>query len=158
MGFLFVCPLRYIGRFRLLNLTQFLQVRNPNVPAISNKLIKPETRAPLTAQHRYWNTVMQITGPIECIYTGRQLHSGEYELDHFIPWSFVSHNLLWNLVPADGSVNSSKTIDCLIWSVTFLRWRICNITLCRLIWKPVEIVAYWRTIYRWDIRLGSLYS
>ena len=94
--------------FAYWNLTQFLQVRNPNVPAISNKLIKPETRAPLTAQHRYWNTVMQITGPIECIYTGRQLHSGEYELDHFIPWSFVSHNLLWNLVPADGSVTSPK--------------------------------------------------
>lgn len=95
--------------FTYWNLTQFLQVRNPNVPAISNKLIKPETRTPLTAQHRYWNTVMQIVGPIECIYTGRQLHTGEYELDHFIPWSFVSHDLLWNLVPADGSVNSSKS-------------------------------------------------
>ena len=33
--------------FAYWNLTQFLQVRNPNVPAISNKLIKPETRAPL---------------------------------------------------------------------------------------------------------------
>ena len=95
--------------FTYWNLTQFLQVRNPNVPAISNKLIKPETRTPLTAQHRYWNTVMQIVGPIECIYTGRQLHTGEYELDHFIPWSFVSHDLLWNLMPADPSINSSKS-------------------------------------------------
>ena len=33
----------------------------------------------------------------------------EYELDHFIPWSFVSHDLLWNLMPADASINSSKS-------------------------------------------------
>ena len=32
----------------------------------------------------------------------------EYDLDHFIPWSFVSHDLLWNLMPADSSINSSK--------------------------------------------------
>ena len=32
-----------------------------------------------------------------------------YDLDHFIPWSFVSHDLLWNLMPADPSINSSKS-------------------------------------------------
>ena len=30
-------------------------------------------------------------------------------IDHFIPWSFVSHDLLWNLIPVDGSINSSKS-------------------------------------------------
>ena len=30
-------------------------------------------------------------------------------MDHFIPWSFVSHDLLWNLLPADPSINSSKS-------------------------------------------------
>lgn len=33
----------------------------------------------------------------------------DYELDHFIPWSFVSHDLLWNLIPSDSSINSSKS-------------------------------------------------
>jgi CRISPR/Cas system Type II protein with McrA/HNH and RuvC-like nuclease domain len=37
------------------------------------------------------------------------LHPGDYDLDHFIPWSFVSHDLLWNLIPSDGSINSSKS-------------------------------------------------
>jgi len=29
-------------------------------------------------------------------------------MEHFIPWSFVSHNQLWNLIPSDRSINSSK--------------------------------------------------
>jgi hypothetical protein len=29
-------------------------------------------------------------------------------VEHFIPHSFVSHNLIWNLIPADPSFNSSK--------------------------------------------------
>ena len=95
--------------FAYWNLTLFLQARNPNVPAISNKLIRPETRTSLLAQHKYWDAVMNIGGPIHCIYTGKELHPSDYDLDHFIPWSFVSHDLLWNLIPSDGSINSSKS-------------------------------------------------
>ena len=95
--------------FAYWNLTLFLQVRNPNVPAIPNKLIRPEIRNSLTKQHNYWDMVMGIGGPINCIYTGNELHQSDYELDHFIPWSFVSHDLLWNLIPSDGSINSSKS-------------------------------------------------
>lgn len=95
--------------FAYWNLTQFLQSRNPNVPAISNKLIRPAKRNPLTAQHHYWDMVMEIGGPIHCIYTNRELHPSDYDLDHFLPWSFVAHNLNWNLIPADDSINSSKS-------------------------------------------------
>ena len=94
--------------FAYWNLTLFLQTRNPNVPAIPNKLIRPEIRNSLTKQHDYWDMVMEIGGPIKCIYTDTELHPKGYELDHFIPWSFVCHDLLWNLIPSDGSINSSK--------------------------------------------------
>ncbi len=95
--------------FAYWNLTQFLQVRNPNVPAITSKLIRPEIRNSLQRQHDYWDMVMKIGGPIHCIYTNKELHLKDYDLDHFIPWSFVSHDLLWNLIPSDGSINSSKS-------------------------------------------------
>jgi len=95
--------------FAYWNLTMFLQVRNPNVPAIPNKLIRSEVRNSLTKQHNYWDMVMEIGGPIRCIYTNKELHPNDYDLDHFIPWSFVSHDLLWNLIPSDGSINSSKS-------------------------------------------------
>ena len=95
--------------FAYWNLTLFLQARNPNVPAIPNKLIRPEVRNSLTKQHNYWDMVMTIGGPIHCIYTDKLLHPKDYDLDHFIPWSFVCHDLLWNLIPSDGSINSSKS-------------------------------------------------
>lgn len=95
--------------FAYWNLTLFLQVRNPNVPNIPNKLIKTESRNSLTPQRHYWDYVMHQGLTVNCIYTGNILEPGNYDLDHFIPWSFVSHDLLWNLMPADGSINSSKS-------------------------------------------------
>ena len=94
--------------FTLWNLTLFLQSRNPNVPNISGKLLRPEEREPLTKQKKFWNKVIELGGKLHCIYTNNPLGMNEFELDHFMPWSFVSHNQNWNLIPADGSFNSSK--------------------------------------------------
>lgn len=94
--------------FAFWNLTQFIQKRNPNVPDVSSKLIKPIQRDSLTKQRKFWDTYIETVGNINCIYTGKQIFAKQYDLDHFVPWSFVSHNLLWNLIPADSSINSSK--------------------------------------------------
>ena len=95
--------------FTYWNLTQFLQVRNPNVPNIASKLIKSNTRSSLAKQHSFWNEVILKGNHINCPYTGEMLSIGKYELDHFMPWSFVSHDLLWNLIPCNPSINSSKS-------------------------------------------------
>jgi hypothetical protein len=95
--------------FAYWNLVLFLQKFNPNVPNIPNKLIKPLERTSLKKQHDFWNAIIDIDGPRHCIYTGQTLYKDDYDLDHFIPWSFVSHDLLWNLIPSDGSINSSKS-------------------------------------------------
>lgn len=94
--------------FTFWNLTVFLQKRNPNVPDVTSKLVKPILRDSLARQRQYWNSYIDINGSFECIYTGKILLKNEYDLDHFVPWSFVSHNLLWNLLPANSSINSSK--------------------------------------------------
>ena len=95
--------------FALWNLTLFLQTKNPNVPNVAGKLIRPEKRESLVAQTKFWNKVIAKDGPIKCIYTDTMLGIKEFELDHFMPWSFVSHNQNWNLIPANGSINSSKS-------------------------------------------------
>jgi len=95
--------------FTFWNLTVFLQKRNPNVPDMSSKLVKPIQRDSLTKQRHFWDTFIDINGSMQCIYTGKTLFKKEYDLDHFVPWSFVSHNLLWNLLPVDSSINSSKS-------------------------------------------------
>ena len=93
--------------FAFWNLAIFLQKRNPNVPDVPSKLIKPILRDSLTKQHKFWDAYIETVGSIRCIYTDKPLVVKGYDLDHFIPWSFVSHNLLWNLLPADSCINSS---------------------------------------------------
>lgn len=91
------------------NLVLFLQSKNPNVPNIANKLIKPALRNNLNYQKKnFWDIVINELGSVNCIYTGKKLTVGNYALEHFIPYSFVSHDLIWNLIPADKSFNCSK--------------------------------------------------
>ena len=86
---------------------KFLQRRNPNVPAIIEKLEPPKTRGPLGMQTKFWDQIIQRK-TIMCIYSQQPLIAGEFELDHFIPWSFVAHDELWNLVPVKKDANRSK--------------------------------------------------
>ncbi len=48
-------------------------------------------------------------GGVTDIYTGLPVNESDMSLDHFIPWSFVLHDRLWNLAPVSKSVNSSKS-------------------------------------------------
>lgn len=92
------------------NLTLFLQVRNPNVPDIANKLIRPPFRGSLANQRKnYWDIVFKELGTIDCIFTNSSLMVDKYALDHFVPHAFVSHDLIWNLLPIDKSFNSIKS-------------------------------------------------
>lgn len=91
------------------NLTLFLQARNPHIPNIPNKLARPAERTSLSKQRKFWDDVIKIGGNIRCIYTGKEIHQGSFAVDHFMPWSFVAHDQLWNLIPADNSINSSKS-------------------------------------------------
>lgn len=95
--------------FAMWNLTVFVQSRNPNVPSISEKLQRQRTRSSLARQRALWESSIANGSGVRCIYTGRTLTSGDFDLDHFIPWSFVCHDQMWNLIPADPSVNSSKS-------------------------------------------------
>ena len=53
--------------------------------------------------------VIHINGPQKCIYTQNLLGIKDYAVEHFIPYAFVSHDLIWNLIPADKSFNSTKS-------------------------------------------------
>ncbi len=91
------------------HLTMYLQKHNPNVPDLANKLVKPPYRNGLGKQRRFWNLVIDELGPIDCIYTQKKLTPGAFAVEHFIPHAFVSHDLIWNLIPACSSFNSAKS-------------------------------------------------
>jgi len=94
------------------NLSLFLQKRNPNVPDIPNKISKSLARNSLIKQtNEYWKLVFNELGAIDCVFTNNRLLFDEkkYALDHFVPHAFVSHDLIWNLIPIDKKFNLFKS-------------------------------------------------
>lgn len=91
----------------------FLQKRNPNVPGIAMKLEAPLNRK-LTTQTKIWTSIIERKNIID-LYTGLPFTKENYKehgnlsMDHFIPWSFVLHDQMWNLVPTFKNINSQKS-------------------------------------------------
>ena len=56
---------RVLRDFSFWNPTVFLQKRNPNVPVVSSKLVKPILRDSLNRQRNYWNSFIDINGAME---------------------------------------------------------------------------------------------
>lgn len=94
--------------FCLWNLLNYLQKNNANVPNIAQKMFEPQQRN-LHQAKRFWDLVESQTGPLRCIYSGEIIQPQDFSIDHFLPWRFVAHDQLWNLIPASRTVNSAKS-------------------------------------------------
>jgi hypothetical protein len=89
------------------HLVQFLEARNPNVPAIASKLYPPDSRN-LTKQRKIWQKYLE-QHEVYDIYTNELISEPVISLDHFVPWSFVAHDQIWNLTPTSQTINSTKS-------------------------------------------------
>lgn len=87
---------------------KYLQDRNPDVPGIVYKL-EPgnERQRKLQNVRKLWAAIIEVS-PVTDIYSGDILVRRGYEIDHFIPWSYITNDEMWNLIPVDASLNSSK--------------------------------------------------
>ena len=56
----------------------------------------------------FWNTYLELKKTTNCIYSNDEIFVANYCIDHFVPWTFVAHDQLWNLVPIPKNVNSLK--------------------------------------------------
>lgn len=108
----------------------YLQKRNPSVPGIGYKLDPPTTRQ-LNIVTKYWKEVSKETRVFD-IYTGIDLNKAKISIDHFVPWSYVAHDELWNLIPTTRSINSSKSNYLPVWEEYFPK-------LCRLQYNAYEV-------------------
>ena len=101
---------KVIKDFIYWNLALFIQARNPSTPDVINKLIKPAKRNGLTKQrNKFWNIYLEKRPETKCIFTNEPLNPKNYHVDHFVPYSFVSHDLIWNLIPINSNFNTSKS-------------------------------------------------
>lgn len=109
-------------------LIDYLQRRNPTIPGIPNKISAPEKRK-LEEANRFWRAVVDRAEITDC-YTGKVFNKdsfeqlGQLEIDHFIPWSFIASDEIWNLTPTFKRVNINKSNDLPDMDIDLKRWHI----------------------------------
>jgi hypothetical protein len=97
-----------IEGWALWNWLQYMQKRNPTTPSLSNKLFAPINRNTMAKQISFWKIYLEHTNDFRCIYSN-DLINDSYVIDHYLPWSFVAHDQIWNLIPVSKQANSSKS-------------------------------------------------
>ena len=116
---------------------RYLQRRNPNVPGLADKIRAPEARK-LKKAKDFWSAVVTVT-PIRNIYADGLMTPEDLSLDHFVPWSYVAHDELWNLVPTTKAVNSSKNNDLPNWDIYFPKLCQVEYSAYQSIWQNDQI-------------------
>ncbi|MBR4344522.1 HNH endonuclease domain-containing protein [Butyrivibrio sp. VCD2006] len=101
---------------------KWLQNNNPEVPGLVYKLAPmDEKMRKLGFVHKLWDGILEQNA-IRDVFTDQEIQPGKYDVDHFIPWSFVMNDELWNLMPMDSSLNSSKSNKLPKWDPFFIRF------------------------------------
>ncbi len=112
---------------------KWLQNNNPEVPGLVYKLAPmDEKMRKLGNVRKLWEGVLEIS-MVNDVFTGCNIEPKEYDIDHFIPWSFVMNDELWNLMPMDSSLNCSKSNRLPKWDPFFSRFADNQYLLYRLI-------------------------
>ncbi len=103
---------------------RWLQSNNPDIPGLVYKLRSiddNEKMRKLKKVHDLWDVII-TKEKIDDVFTGQLINETKYDVDHFIPWSFVMNDELWNLMPMDSNLNSSKGNKLPKWEPFFTRF------------------------------------
>jgi len=119
------------------NMILYLQKRNPSVPGIADKLQPPQERK-LETVKKYWKIILSYE-PVREIYSEKLLTEKDISIDHFVPWSYVAHDEMWNLNPTTKSINSSKSNNLPDWDTYFERLAHQEYQSYELMWKYDQI-------------------
>lgn len=125
-----------------MNKVVFLQARNPEVPGIIYKLEPPHMRK-LTHVKNLWDGILART-EIKDIYSGDLLNDEKYDIDHFVPWSYVAMDEIWNLIPAEKTYNSSKNNRLPDWSLYVNGYLDTHYRLYQMIFKDDQIFSLFK--------------
>ncbi|MCD8073441.1 MAG: hypothetical protein LUF27_00100 [Lachnospiraceae bacterium] len=121
------------------NMILYLQKRNPSVPGIADKLYPPQERKLEKVKH-YWKLLLSLQ-PMQEIYGHNLLDvdSKDISIDHFVPWSFVAHDELWNLHPTTKSINSSKSNHLPDWTTYFPEFARVEYGAYEMVWENEKV-------------------
>ena len=127
---------------------KWLQNNNPEVPGLVYKLAPmDEKMRKLGHVRKLWEGVLELC-EVKDVFTGEVVKAGDYDVDHFIPWSFVMNDELWNLMPMDSSLNSSKSNRLPRWNPFFDRFAENQYLMYGFIHEKDEIHRLFEGCYR----------
>ena len=119
---------------------RFLQDRNPGVPGIIYKLsAENESSRKLNNARNLWKCAANAGAvAIWDIYTRDPIKTNSFDLDHFVPWSYVANDELWNLIPMERRLNASKSNKLPEWDKYFSGLASMQFCLYKAIFKSFE--------------------
>lgn len=127
---------------------KWLQSNNPEVPGLVYKLAPmDEKMRKLNNVRKLWEGILDIA-EVKDVFTDQPVISRQYDVDHFIPWSFVMNDELWNLMPMDSSLNSSKSNRLPRWDPFFERFAENQYLMYGLINEKAGIRKLYEACYR----------
>ena len=122
---------------------RWLQNNNPEVPGLVYKLAPLDDKMrKLGHVRKLWEGVLDMTSIVDVF------KNEPYDVDHFIPWSFVMNDELWNLMPMDSSLNSSKSNRLPQWDKFFMRFALNQYTMYELVHEKAGIRKLYESCYR----------
>ena len=86
----------------------YLQKLNPTVLGLSMKLDPPIERSMANVKKCFKSYYEKNNITPKCFYTGVEIKES-ISHDHFLPWSFLGDDPIYNFVPTTRSINSSKS-------------------------------------------------
>ena len=127
---------------------KWLQNNNPEVPGLVYKLAPADEKMrKLTNARKLWDAVLEVK-PIVDVFKNEPIDAENYDLDHFIPWSFVMNDELWNLMPMDSSWNSKKNNKLPKWDLFFDQFADNQFDLYELLYEKPGIYKLYEACYR----------
>lgn len=127
---------------------RWLQNNNPEVPGLIYKLAPlDEKMRKLSKVRKLWEGVISRQ-EIHDVFTDRMIVPGSYDIDHFVPWSFVMNDELWNLMPMDSSLNSAKSNRLPRWEPFFSRFADNQFIMYELVNKEPYVHKLFEDCYR----------
>lgn len=127
---------------------KWLQNNNPEVPGLIYKLKPMDEKArKLNHVRKLWEGIMDLC-EIQDVFTSRPISVRQYDVDHFIPWSFVMNDELWNLMPMESSLNSAKSNRLPKWDPFFAAFAENQYLMYRMIHEKEELHKRFQTCYR----------
>ncbi len=127
---------------------KWLQNNNPEVPGLVYKLAPmDEDERKLDNVRKLWKGVLEL-GSVRELFSDSYVESNNYAVDHFIPWSFVMNDELWNLMPIDPILNSAKSNKLPKWDPFFARFAENQYLLYGFIHKNEKIHRLFEACYK----------